>query len=75
MKCPWCDEEMVQGVLQSAEEIYFTKRERKIILKAIVKNGDIVLNDRDTSKATCTAYNCPKCERIVVDYGKNNTVD
>ena len=67
MICPYCNNEMISGFVQSAREIYFTEKPHKILFGA--SGNDIVLSQNNMSAPTCAAYQCSVCKKITIDYG------
>lgn len=65
MKCPYCEEIMVAGFVQSARQVYFTTDKKRFLFSAA--EGDIVLGDAFLDGATFEAYHCPKCRKVVID--------
>lgn len=74
MKCPYCGDEMKQGLIQSPHEINWIPGEkRKFFGRAMFHEGSIVLSELSMMKGSaCVAYNCLQCQKIVIDYGESN---
>lgn len=69
MRCPYCNEEMICGAVQSQREIFFTTRaDRTWLISALAKKDEIVLSSHNWSKPTCIAYHCPVCRKVIIDY-------
>lgn len=69
MICPYCGEEMVDGFIQSANQIYFNKGKRARFFAA----GD--LRSRNLTKVSLRApnlksYLCENCQKIIVDVSR-----
>ena len=70
MKCPYCNNEMEKGLIQSPQEISWLKGEkRKFFGRAEFHKDSVVLSELSFMKGSaCIAYNCPNCKKIVIDY-------
>ncbi len=66
MNCPCCNKEMIVGVVQSGREIFFTEKEHNFFLAPGTE--DVSLSYSNWTKPTCTAYHCPDCKKVVIDY-------
>ena len=69
MKCPYCGEEMVDGYVQSANQIYFNKGSKARFFAA----GD--LRSRNLTRVSLRApyiksYLCESCQKIIIDVGR-----
>ncbi len=69
MICPYCGEEMVDGFIQSANQIYFNKGKRARFFAA----GD--LRSRNLTRVSLRApnlksYLCENCQKIIVDVSR-----
>lgn len=71
MKCPYCDEEMEYGLIQSSNQIGWIKTEkRKFFTNSDFYEGSVTLSKLSMLKGSAVvAYNCRKCKKIVIDYG------
>lgn len=67
MICPYCNNEMEKGYVQSNKEVYYTTNPTKFPL-AIPKAEDINLTKRIFAPVTIEAWNCPVCKKILIDY-------
>ncbi|MFT5873230.1 MAG: PHP family Zn ribbon phosphoesterase [Clostridium sp.] len=68
MKCPYCGEEMGQGVIQSVEEISWQNK-KHLFARAKFHRGSIVLSQLSMlSGSVAIAFLCRKCEKIIIDY-------
>ena len=74
MKCPYCNEEMQAGVIQSPNEISWHEK------RSFIGNGEfdmdrIVLSELSLLKGSAVrAFCCKKCEKIVIDF-QNGSCD
>ena len=75
MKCPYCNNEMLKGLIQSPQEISWLKDEkRKMFGQAEFHKDSVVLSELSFMKGSaCIAYNCPNCQKIVIDYADSST--
>ncbi|WP_315120807.1 PF20097 family protein [uncultured Clostridium sp.] len=68
MKCPYCGEEMEQGVIQSPHEISW-KNKKSYIGRAKFHEGSIILSKLYMLQGSAVIANCcRKCEKIIIDY-------
>ena len=76
MRCLYCNNEMVKGIIQSPQEISWLKGEkRKFFGRAEFHKDSVVLSELSFVRGSaCIAFNCPKCKKIVIDYadGEND---
>jgi len=68
MKCPYCNSEMEQGLLQGMRRVAWVKKQHKISL--LPKQGEIMLEDNTFSDFIFPAQICKNCKKIVVDYSE-----
>ncbi|MBE6609811.1 MAG: hypothetical protein E7634_04000 [Ruminococcaceae bacterium] len=70
MLCPYCDDEMEKGLIHSPQELNWIKGEkRKFFTRAFLHKESVVLSELSMIKGSaCIAYNCPSCQKIVIDY-------
>lgn len=68
MKCPTCGQEMEEGVVQSAREIFFTIEPHRFWFK--VKKEEVLLSSHNWTRPTCVAYLCRNCQKVVIDYAE-----
>ncbi len=68
MNCPYCNEDMEMGVIQSPQEISW-KYKKHFTGRARFHDGSIILSKLSFVKGSAVkAYCCRKCEKIVIDY-------
>ena len=68
MNCPYCGNEMVDGVVQSAREIFFTTQPRNGWMTFKPHGGDVSLSCHNLTRPTCIAYQCIGCKKVILDY-------
>ena len=68
MKCPTCGQEMEEGFVQSAREIFFTIEPDRVWFK--VKKEEVLLRTHNWTRPTCIAYLCRNCKKVVIDYAE-----
>lgn len=66
MKCPYCDNEMEQGLLQGMRRVAWVKKQHKLSL--LPKQGEILLENNTFNDFIFSAQICKSCKKIVVDY-------
>ncbi len=68
MKCPTCGQEMEEGVVQSAREIFFAIEPHRFWFK--VKKEEVLLSSHNWTRPTCVAYLCRNCKKVVINYAE-----
>lgn len=71
MKCPYCNEEMEYGLIQSSNAINWLKTEkRRFFFPPSFYRGSITLSTLSMLRGSAVvAYNCRTCKKLVIDYG------
>lgn len=67
MKCPYCNEEMTPGYIQSRDGVYWNNKERKVAALPPI-NGIKLSTNGNLFTSSAKAFNCPKCKKIIIDY-------
>ncbi len=69
MRCPYCDGEMEQGIIQSPHEIAWIKgNKRPLFGRAGFHEGSVVLSELSVMKGSAvTAFLCRGCEKVIID--------
>lgn len=69
MKCPYCEREMEQGVIQSPHEISWKKGvKRRLLGRASLHEGSVVLSELSFFRGSgVIAWLCRDCGKIVID--------
>lgn len=71
MRCPYCNEEMEQGIIQSSQEIFWDKK-KHFFARAEFHEGAILLSGLSMLKGSAViAHCCRNCEKMIVDYTNN----
>lgn len=70
MKCPYCDNEMTDGYIQSSRGILFAIEPHKVQFWPYKSIGEFIVPSKSWVAPTCGAYHCPECKKIILDYGK-----
>ena len=68
MKCPTCGQEMEEGFVQSAREIFFSIEPHRFWFK--VKKEEVLLSSHNWTRPTCVAYLCSNCKKVVINYAE-----
>lgn len=71
MKCPYCNKEMKQGVIQGARQFYFTTKPKKVFLSPDT-GDDVWLSENNLINPHCTAFQCKTCMKLIVEYTEDN---
>lgn len=67
MLCPWCDQEMKEGFLQSSRGVIFSEEVKEGVVLAL-REGDVKLTKHLWSTPRAPAWHCAGCRRVVVEY-------
>ncbi|HEY5583249.1 MAG TPA: PF20097 family protein [Ruminiclostridium sp.] len=74
MRCPYCNKDMKQGVIQSPYQISWLPKKAKLFTAAELHEGAIILSERSFLKGSCVkAYCCDGCKKVIIDYGDTNS--
>lgn len=73
MRCPYCNEEMEQGYLQTMQRIAWTKKIHKISL--LPKDGEVLLENNTFKGANFQAYICKQCKKVLFDYSDKDATE
>lgn len=66
MNCPYCNEEMKKGLIQSARPIFWGEKKHKISFK-VRGRKEFSISDGFWNGATAEAYHCLKCKKVIID--------
>ncbi len=66
MNCPYCGVEMKKGYLQSMKEVLYTDTPHRVL--PIPRGDDLRLTTNRISPATCGAWRCAGCRKIIIGY-------
>ena len=70
MKCPYCNKEMKSGYLQTARDLYWTEKPKKVLMIANL-DDDILIGKTTFGGVLAEVDMCPNCKKIVIDIEKN----
>jgi len=70
MKCPYCDNEMIKGVVQSGRPFFFTTKPQSFWMWPNSLNDEFFLSSKNWIGPTCNANHCAKCKKVVLDYNE-----
>ena len=70
MKCPYCNNEMEKGFIQTGNRIAWTKQQHKFSL--LPKEGEVMLGNNMYKGVNFPAYICKKYKKVLLDYSDNN---
>ena len=75
MICPYCGNNMKIGLIHSPHELnWIPGKKRKLFARGFLHEGSVVLSQLSMLKGSaCVAYNCPQCQKIVIDYTNSCT--
>lgn len=68
MICPYCNEEMEKGVIQSPQEISWSKK-RRLVAGSVINDDTVVLSEFSFLKGSIVdAFLCRKCKYVIIKY-------
>lgn len=70
MKCPYCGGEMINGVVQGGRAFFFATERHTFWMWPNTAKGEVMLSSENGFVPTCTAYHCPGCKKVVLDYAR-----
>ncbi|MBR4514248.1 MAG: hypothetical protein IKO61_05125 [Lachnospiraceae bacterium] len=69
MKCPYCNNEMEIGMIQSAMELAWKKGLERNVKRAAASEGAVVLSGLSFSRGSAVmAFHCRGCQKVIIDY-------
>lgn len=69
MKCPYCQEEMIQGYIYGDRyPLKWLPTTQKLILGIWAKGGVKLGHDGSWSRFRVNASSCSKCQKMIIDY-------
>lgn len=66
MKCPYCNEEMKKGYIQSARPIFWAEEKHKMFFKP-EGDAEFSLSKGILNGSAGEAYCCQKCKKIIIE--------
>ena len=75
MKCPYCNNEMEEGYIQSPHEISWKKgTKRHVFGRAQFHEGSVVLSELSYMKGSAVkAFLCRTCMKVIIDYSEEKS--
>ena len=70
MNCPYCNQEMEDGIIQGRDELSWKKgTKRPLFGRAMFHDDSVVLSELSYIKgAAVIAYLCRSCKKVIIDY-------
>lgn len=68
MKCPFCGNEMVSGMVQSSRGFFFATEKHEILYWPNQSKGEFILSSHNWTAPVCAAQHCPECKKVILDY-------
>ena len=70
MTCPYCNNEMEQGIIQSPHELSWKRGTKRPVLgRAEFHEGSVVLSELSFMKGSAVvAFLCRECKKVIIDY-------
>lgn len=73
MKCPYCNMEMEQGVIQSSQEINWQKK-KHLLNRSDLHKDAVRLSARSFFKGSAVeAWLCRNCRKVIIDYSNEQS--
>lgn len=66
MKCPYCNEEMKRGYIQSASPIFWGEEKHKIFMVES-REGEFRLSEGVLKGSFAIAFHCKTCKKIIMN--------
>ena len=75
MKCPYCNNQMEIGRIQSPHELAWLKGLKRTFLnRSILHSGSIVLSKKSIKRGSAVkAFCCGACQKVIIDYSDRST--
>ena len=70
MKCPFCNREMREGMVQSSRGFFFATEPHSVWFWPNTAKGEFFLSSDNWTVPTCVAYHCKGCKKVVLEYEK-----
>lgn len=68
MKCPYCNKEMEQGIIQSPNEIAWQK-DKHLFGRSDLHDGAVCLSQHSFLKGSSVeSWLCRECNKVIIDY-------
>lgn len=69
MKCNQCNNEMIEGYIQSGNRIFWGERKHKLLFTP-ERKGEFFLSEMSLMGSSTKAYRCERCKVIVTPYSE-----
>ena len=66
VKCPYCNDNMALGYIQSPGIIIWSKNKHKVSFLPDETQGDVLVKRQDFLGSYKLAYHCPNCGTIII---------
>lgn len=67
MKCPYCEEEMDWGVVQSAKQVFWSEKKHKVFFNPNESQGDISIAPFGWNGCATPGFYCKRCRKVIID--------
>lgn len=67
MKCPYCNEEMSKGILQSGRNIIWSTAKHKTTFNANHTKDELTIAKENLIGAYIDCYYCKFCDKIIIN--------
>lgn len=72
MICPYCNDEMELGVIQSQHEINWSKK-RRFLSSSAINDDVVVLSEFSFFRGSVVeAYLCRNCRKVIIDFDNSD---
>lgn len=68
MKCPYCNEEMEQGVIQSPQELNWQAQKRLLNRSDLYEDAVCLSYPSFIKGSAVEAWLCRNCQKVIVDF-------
>ena len=75
MKCPYCNNLMETGRIQSPHELAWLKGLKRTFLnRSFLHSGSIVLSKKSIKRGSAVkAFCCSTCQKVIIDYSDRSS--
>ncbi|WP_317856258.1 PF20097 family protein [Chakrabartyella piscis] len=68
MKCPYCNQEMEKGYVQSSHGVFWSKKKHKAMFQPNTGKDEFFIAHPTMCGAYKEADYCPNCEKIILSF-------